>query len=89
LWRTHFLQLKGVLEAANKVDPKDVEDLDDWQDELEMLQTLRPLQALRDQMRVKEIPELDEQIKKHEESLPRLSSDAEQVTCSALNSLCP
>lgn len=63
------------------MDPKDAEDLDGWQEELEMLQTLRPIQALRDQMKVKEIPELEKQIKKHEESLPRLSSDAEQVTC--------
>ena len=70
------------------MDPKDIEELDGWQEEFEMLQSLRPRQALRDQMKVKEIPDLEEQIKKHEESLPRLSSDAEQVICFALNSIC-
>lgn len=70
------------------MDPEDVKDLDDWQRELDMLQNLRPMQALRDQMKVKEIPELEKQIKQHEESVPQLSSDAEEVTCFVLNGFC-
>jgi hypothetical protein len=61
------------------VEPEAADDLAGWQEELKVLQNLRPMEALRNQMRIKEIPDLEEQIKKHEGSLPRLSSDAEEV----------
>lgn len=61
------------------MDPEAAESLPGWQEELKVLQNLRPMEALRNQMKIKEIPDLEEQIKKNEESLPRLSSSAEEV----------
>ncbi|KAF8349440.1 hypothetical protein F5887DRAFT_914397 [Amanita rubescens] len=66
-------------DAKDEVEPEAADDLAGWQEELKVLQNLRPMEALRNQMRIKEIPDLEEQIKKHEGSLPRLSSDAEEA----------
>ncbi|KAK2465331.1 hypothetical protein APHAL10511_002685 [Amanita phalloides] len=71
--------LKSLIQISGEENPGDAEDLVDWEHELERLRGLRPMQALRDQIKVRDIPELEKQIKKLEESLPQLSRQAEEA----------
>ena len=51
----------------------------DWETELERVQKLMPIQASRDQIKLKELPALEEQVKKQEGSYPDISRQAEEV----------
>jgi DNA repair protein RAD50 len=54
-------------------------EMGEWEEELERLQKLMPIQASRDQIKLKELPALEEQIKAQEESYPDISHRAEEV----------
>ncbi|KAF8627436.1 hypothetical protein AX17_006250 [Amanita inopinata Kibby_2008] len=73
-------QLRGIIKQASSKDPLANEgELVEWETELDRLQKLRPVQVLRDQTKLRDIPSLEEQIKKQEECLPQLSKEAEEV----------
>lgn len=55
------------------------EEMKEWEKELERLQNLMPVQASKDQIKLKELPALEEQIKDQEGSYPDLSHRAEEV----------
>ena len=81
---THlFSKVKGLVKKVEDEQENDdnanEEQLHDWESELKRLQELRPFQAVKDQVKMKDIPELEDQMKKQEESLPQLSIEAEEV----------
>lgn len=51
----------------------------EWEQEMERLQSLRPVQASRDNLKAKEIPALERQIKEQEAAMPDVSREAEEV----------
>ena len=78
-----FSKVKGLVKKVEDEKEKDEntneEHLRDWESELKRLQELLPFQAVKDQVKMKDIPELEGQIKKQEESLPQLITEAEEV----------
>lgn len=55
------------------------EEMKEWETELERLQNLMPIQASKDQIKLKELPALEVQIKEQEGSYPDISHRAEEV----------
>lgn len=55
------------------------EEMVEWGVEAERLQTLRPVQVARDQLKSKELPALEAQIREQESSLPDIMKQAEEV----------
>lgn len=51
----------------------------EWEAELERFQSLRPIQAARDQIHLKELPALEEEIKKQESVYSEIGRKAEEV----------
>jgi DNA repair protein RAD50 len=70
-------------ELMKKASPAAIADnkreMGEWEGELERLQKFMPIQASRDQIKLKELPALEEQIKEHEASYPDISHRAEEV----------
>ncbi|KAG6830973.1 hypothetical protein H0H87_006624 [Tephrocybe sp. NHM501043] len=70
-------------DMMKKASPKTIADnkseLADWETELERLQNLRPVEAARDQLKNKDLPAMEKEIKKLEESYPELTHDAEEA----------
>ena len=54
-------------------------ELAEWEEELARLQSLTPVQAARDQLKAKELPAMEEEIKRLETDHPAISSRAEEV----------
>ena len=52
----------------------------EWEAELERFQSLRPIQGAIDQIRLKELPGLEEQIKKQEGIYPEIGRKVEEVS---------
>jgi len=67
-----------------KASPKAIKDnraeMAEWETELERLQNLRPVQAARDQIKTKELPALEKEIKQQEDVYPDISRAAEEVS---------
>ncbi|KDR82825.1 hypothetical protein GALMADRAFT_112894 [Galerina marginata CBS 339.88] len=55
------------------------EELKEWQEELDTLHSLRPVQNSRNEMKAKEIPELEKEISTLESAHPELSRTAEEI----------
>ncbi|KAM6494340.1 hypothetical protein JOM56_010701 [Amanita muscaria] len=66
-------------EDKTKNDDADEELLGQWEEELEQFQKLLPFQAVRDQVRLKDIPALEDQIKQQGDMLPKLIGGAEEA----------
>ncbi|KAF8631077.1 hypothetical protein AX15_002678 [Amanita polypyramis BW_CC] len=76
--------LKGLIQEYKEDQSSEESDsseklLKEWEEELERLQELRHKQALLNQIRAKDIPDLEEQIREQEEMLPQLGRDAEEA----------
>ncbi|CAA7261579.1 unnamed protein product [Cyclocybe aegerita] len=56
-----------------------MEELPDWESELDRLQKLRPISAARDALTAKEIPQLEEEIKRKEAVHPEIGLEVEQI----------
>ncbi|KAF9013278.1 hypothetical protein BDQ17DRAFT_1386857 [Cyathus striatus] len=54
-------------------------ELKEWEEELERLQNLRPVRVARDQIKLKELPALEKQVKEEESSYPKISQEAEEA----------
>ena len=83
LRQTYNIDIMQLQELMKKASPAAIaenkEEMKDWERELERLQNLMPIQASKDQIKLKELPALEEQIKEQEGSYPDLSHRAEEV----------
>ncbi|KAG6878083.1 hypothetical protein C0993_012410 [Termitomyces sp. T159_Od127] len=74
---------KHMEEMKKKASPEAIEDnkneMKEWESELERLQSLRPVEAARHQLKTKEIPTLEKEIKELEDSYPDLTREAEEA----------
>ncbi|KAG6818307.1 hypothetical protein H0H93_006082, partial [Arthromyces matolae] len=74
---------KYMQDMMKKASPKAIADnkveLDDWEAELERLQNMRPVEAARQQLKTKEIPALEKNIRELEESYPDTTQEAEEA----------
>ncbi|KAF8231720.1 hypothetical protein L208DRAFT_43628 [Tricholoma matsutake] len=75
---------KYLQELMKKASPAAIADnkreMGQWEAELERLQKLMPVQASRDQIKLKELPALEKQLKEQEASYPDISHQAEELT---------
>lgn len=74
---------KYLQELMKKASPAAIADnkreMGQWEAELERLQKLMPVQASRDQIKLKELPALEKQLKEQEASYPDISHQAEEA----------
>ncbi|KAF5382729.1 hypothetical protein D9615_002851 [Tricholomella constricta] len=74
---------KYLQEMMKKASPQAIaenrHEMTEWEAELERLQNLRPVQAARDQMKAKELPALEKEIRQHEDAYPDISREAEEA----------
>ncbi|KAG5648426.1 hypothetical protein DXG03_005000 [Asterophora parasitica] len=74
---------KSLQEMMKKSTPELIkqnkEEMVMWETELERLQNLRPVQSARDQLKLKEIPALEKDIKKREDEYPEINREAEEA----------
>ncbi|KNZ73056.1 DNA repair protein RAD50 [Termitomyces sp. J132] len=74
---------KHMEEMKKKASPEAIEDnkneMQEWESELERLQSLRPVDATCHQLKTKDIPALEKEIKELEDSYPDLTREAEEA----------
>ncbi|KAG6854661.1 hypothetical protein C0991_003309 [Blastosporella zonata] len=74
---------KYMQDMMKKASPKAIADnkneMAEWETELERLQSLRPVEAARDQLKTKDLPALEKDIKELEDSYPDLTREAEEA----------
>ncbi|KAG5639217.1 hypothetical protein H0H81_005696 [Sphagnurus paluster] len=74
---------KYLQEMMKKASPQAIADnkneMAEWESELERLQNLRPVQAARDQLRTKELPALEKEIKEYEDAHSDIGREAEKA----------
>lgn len=63
----------------------------EWEEELKRLQTLIPVQNLRNQLKLKDLPVLENDLKSQEDAYSGISETAEEVLTllEMLNEICP
>ncbi|RDB18009.1 DNA repair protein rad50 [Hypsizygus marmoreus] len=73
-----YLQEMMKKAAPEKVAANNAE-MREWEEELERLQNLRPVQASRDQIKLKDLPALEKEIKEQEDAYSGISHETEEA----------